>query len=135
MDKDWFVNMLLMPVQSSRLETNCCLPFHKILKAAMFPAPSADHVDDEMMKQLEALFTASDAPVAEAETGGAVDIDIDELKRRREAEWRRELDKLASAIEAVNCRADVKRTWYDAKLKELREQEVAKELEDARLKE
>ena len=118
---DWFVNMLLTPVQSSKARKSCCLPRYKILKAAMFPAPLADPIDGEMMSRLEVLFTDSDVPVAKEEVRGAVVEDQDVLIRRREAEWLRELEMFASAIEVVTCRADVERTWYDAKLEELRE--------------
>ena len=66
--------------------------------------------------------------------GGAIDIDIDELKKRREAEWSEDLKKIASGIQAVNSRADARQKVYDEKLKELNEQEEAKQLEEIRLK-
>ena len=99
----------------------------------MFPAPLADPIDDEMMSRLENLFTDSDAPIAKEEVRGDVVKDQEALQRCREAEWLRELGVLASAIETVTCRANVERTWYDAKLEELRIQPEANDLKVAGL--
>ena len=88
----------------------------------MFPAPLAN-TDCEEMSRFEVLVTDSDVLVAKDEVRGAVAKSQDALLCRREVEWLRELEMFVSATEAVTCRADVERAWYDAKLEELREQE------------
>ena len=96
----------------------------------MFPAPLAN-TDCEEMSRFEVLVTDSDVLVAKEEVRGAVAKSQDALLCRREVEWLRELEMFASATEAVTCRADVERAWYDAKLEELRKQTEANDLKAA----